>query len=100
VRELARLLAEGRLAVAVVVRPPTARAVPVPGGHPNTGASGSPDPPDRKETTVGGAGDKIKGKANEMTGKATGDKSQEVKGKGQQAKGEVKDRTSGDRDDE
>jgi uncharacterized protein YjbJ (UPF0337 family) len=49
---------------------------------------------------MGSTGDKVKGKANEMTGKATGDKSQEVKGKGQQAKGEVKDKASGDRDDE
>jgi uncharacterized protein YjbJ (UPF0337 family) len=40
---------------------------------------------------VGGTGDKIKGKANELTGKARGKKSQELKGKGQQAKGAVKD---------
>jgi uncharacterized protein YjbJ (UPF0337 family) len=43
---------------------------------------------------MGGTGDKIKGKANEVTGKATGDKSREVKGKGQQAKGDVKNETS------
>jgi uncharacterized protein YjbJ (UPF0337 family) len=40
---------------------------------------------------MGGTGDKIKGKANELTGKATGDKTQELKGKGQQFKGGVKD---------
>jgi uncharacterized protein YjbJ (UPF0337 family) len=37
-------------------------------------------------------GDKVKGKTNELIGKATGDKSQEVKGKGQQAKGAAKDK--------
>jgi uncharacterized protein YjbJ (UPF0337 family) len=41
---------------------------------------------------MGSTGDKIKGKANEMIGKATGDKPKEVKGKGQQAKGGAKDK--------
>jgi hypothetical protein len=41
---------------------------------------------------MGSTGDKVKGKANELIGKATGDKSQEVKGKGQQAKGGAKDK--------
>jgi hypothetical protein len=41
---------------------------------------------------MGGTGDKIKGKANEMTGKATDDRSKEMKGKAQQGKGEMKDR--------
>lgn len=40
---------------------------------------------------MGGAGDKIKGKANEMAGKVTGSRSKQVKGKAQQAKGGVKD---------
>jgi uncharacterized protein YjbJ (UPF0337 family) len=38
-----------------------------------------------------GTGDKVKGKANELTGKVTGDKKQQMKGKAQQAKGGVKD---------
>jgi uncharacterized protein YjbJ (UPF0337 family) len=38
-----------------------------------------------------GAGDKIKGKANELAGKVTGGKKRQVKGKAQQAKGGVKD---------
>jgi uncharacterized protein YjbJ (UPF0337 family) len=40
---------------------------------------------------MGGKGDKAKGKANELLGKATGDKPKQMKGKGQQAKGEFKD---------
>jgi uncharacterized protein YjbJ (UPF0337 family) len=40
---------------------------------------------------MGGTGDKIKGKANEVTGKVTGDKKQQLKGKGQQLKGGMKD---------
>jgi uncharacterized protein YjbJ (UPF0337 family) len=39
---------------------------------------------------MGGTGDKIKGKANEVTGKVTGDKTQKMKGKGQQLKGGMK----------
>lgn len=40
---------------------------------------------------MAGTGDKAKGKANEVVGKVTGDRSKQVKGKGQQAKGEFKD---------
>jgi uncharacterized protein YjbJ (UPF0337 family) len=43
---------------------------------------------------MGGTGDKIKGKANEMIGKATDDTSKEMKGKAQQGKGEIKDQAS------
>jgi uncharacterized protein YjbJ (UPF0337 family) len=35
-------------------------------------------------------GDKIKGKANEVIGAATGDRKRETKGKGQKAKGDIK----------
>ncbi|MFA9445755.1 CsbD family protein [Egicoccus sp. AB-alg6-2] len=44
---------------------------------------------------MGSTGDKVKGKANELAGKATGDKTQEVKGKGQQTKGDAKDAVAG-----
>lgn len=37
-----------------------------------------------------GRTDKIKGKAKEMTGKATGDREQEMEGKLEQARGEAK----------
>jgi uncharacterized protein YjbJ (UPF0337 family) len=47
---------------------------------------------------MGSTGDKIKGKANELIGKATGDTSQEVKGKAQQGKGKAKDKASRDGD--
>ncbi len=40
---------------------------------------------------MSGAVDKVKGKANELAGKARGKKTQEVKGKAQQGKGRVKD---------
>ena len=40
---------------------------------------------------MGGTGDKAKGKANEVVGKVTGNRTKQVKGKGQQAKGEFKD---------
>ena len=36
--------------------------------------------------------DQVKGKARELTGKATGKKSTEYKGKGEQLKGKVKDK--------
>jgi uncharacterized protein YjbJ (UPF0337 family) len=38
--------------------------------------------------------DKLKGKANEVTGKVTGNRTKQVKGKGQQAKGGVKDKVA------
>jgi uncharacterized protein YjbJ (UPF0337 family) len=45
----------------------------------------------RRETdTMAGVGDKIVGKAEELKGKATGDRSEEAKGKARQTKGEVK----------
>ncbi|UIX32815.1 CsbD family protein [Streptomyces sp. GQFP] len=37
-----------------------------------------------------GRTDKVKGKAKEMTGKATGDREQELEGKLEQARGEAK----------
>lgn len=40
---------------------------------------------------MGSKGDKIKGKANETWGKATGSTSKKVKGKAQQVKGEVRE---------
>lgn len=43
---------------------------------------------------MAGLGDKIEGKAKEMKGKVTGDKSTELEGKAQQAKGKVKDTAS------
>lgn len=38
---------------------------------------------------MSGTDDKIKGKANEVAGKVTGDKTQELKGKAQQVKGDA-----------
>jgi uncharacterized protein YjbJ (UPF0337 family) len=40
---------------------------------------------------MGGSGDKLKGKANELTGKVTGNRKKQMKGKAQQAKGGLKD---------
>jgi uncharacterized protein YjbJ (UPF0337 family) len=41
---------------------------------------------------MGSITDKIKGKANELTGKAKGDRTQQLKGKTQQAKGEAREK--------
>jgi len=41
--------------------------------------------------TMAGLGDKVEGKAKEIKGKVTDDKSTEVEGKAQQAAGKVKD---------
>lgn len=43
------------------------------------------------EDKADAAGDKLKGKFDEMVGKATDDESRVVKGKAEQAKGEIKD---------
>jgi uncharacterized protein YjbJ (UPF0337 family) len=40
---------------------------------------------------MGASGDKIKGKANELAGKVTGNRTKQMKGKAQQAKGGLKD---------
>ena len=44
------------------------------------------------ETKTEGKFDQVKGKARELTGKATGKKSTEYKGKAEQVKGKVKDK--------
>src|SRR5690625_3793521 len=67
----------------------TSRCILVAGAPQTANAPSRP-----KETVMSTAGDKIKGKANEVIGKMTDDKGQELKGKAQQGKGEVKDRAS------
>jgi len=49
---------------------------------------------------MGGTGDKAKGKANEVVGKVTGNRTKQVKGKGQQAKGEFKDELEEENEEE
>jgi uncharacterized protein YjbJ (UPF0337 family) len=57
----------------------------------NAIGAGAPRSPSAKELIMGSTGDKIKGKANEAWGKATGDTSKKIKGKGQQVKGKVRE---------
>lgn len=47
---------------------------------------------------MGSAKDKVKGKANEMAGKATGDRGRQARGKAQQGKGRVKDELAAEKE--
>lgn len=48
---------------------------------------------------MSGTGDKIRGKAEELTGKIKGDHQQEAKGKARQIRGEFEDRAEDIKDD-
>ena len=48
---------------------------------------------------MSGTSDKFRGKAEELTGKITGDESLEAKGKARQISGELKDRAENMKDD-
>jgi uncharacterized protein YjbJ (UPF0337 family) len=51
--------------------------------------------PQHKEASImAGIGDKVVGKAEELKGKVTGNRTEEAKGKARQAKGTVKDKVN------
>ncbi|MEX0705742.1 MAG: CsbD family protein [Nitriliruptoraceae bacterium] len=56
-------------------------------------------PPPEVPRTPGQPRDKVKGKTNEVVGKATGDRSQQMKGKAQQVKGSVKNAVGAEKEE-